>query len=116
MLLFPQVCFLKKKHKTSPNHVFLLLIKHTCFYKTLLPLDSAALNAVLGAVYAGAAPGILPYWGITGNVSNIGAIAIKTSDVCTRNWAKKYASTIYTDPVRCQHWSFVIRTDQITKV
>ena len=82
----------------------------------MLPLDSAALNAVLGAVYAGAEPGILPYWGITGNVSNIGAIAIKTSDVCTRNWAKKYASTIYTDPVRCQHWMFVIRTDQITKV
>lgn len=44
MLLFPKVCFLKKKHKTSPNHVFLLLIKHTCFYKTLLPLDSAALQ------------------------------------------------------------------------
>ena len=80
MLLFPKVCFLKKKHKTSPNHVFLLLIKHTCFYKTLLPLDSAALNAVLGAVYAGAAPGILPYWDITGNMSNIGTIVIKKSD------------------------------------
>ena len=46
----------------------------------MLPLDSAALNAVLGAVYAGAAPGILPYWGIAGNMSNIGTIVIKKSD------------------------------------
>lgn len=107
---------LKKKLKTSPNYIFLLLIKHTCFYKTLLLLDSAGLNSILGVVYAGAAPGIFPYWGITGNMSNIGAIAIKTSDEGTRNRAKKYASTIHADPVRCQHWSFVIRMDQITKV
>ena len=100
---------LKKKLKTSPNYIFLLLIKHTCFYKTLLPLDSAGLSAILGAVYAGAAPGIFPYWGITGNMSNIGAIAIKTSNEGTRNWAKKYANTIYMDPVRCRHRSFVIR-------
>lgn len=48
-------------------------------------MDYNGLYAILGAVYAGAAPGIFLCWGITGNMCNIGAIALRKSDEGKRN-------------------------------